>query len=341
VWLAAGAVAGVGLQNKLLPAFLLAGLLAGVLVAGPRAALRSRWPWLGGLLGLALWAPHLAWQAAHGWPQLALSRAIAGGSSGTSEPWYLFLPFQLVLVGPALVPVWAAGWWRLARDPALRTWRAFAVAYALLAVVFVLTAGKPYYLAGLYPVLLAAGAAPVLAWAARGARRVRRALLGAALPTTLATSAFLMLPLVPLDVLARTPVAAVNHDAGETVGWPGYTAVLAAARAGLPAEARVAVLTEDYGQAGAVDRFLPALGPAHSGHNAYADRGPPPDDADTLIVVGYAGEELRRWFADVREVARLDNRAGVDNDLRGAPVHVVRGRTVPWDRLWPQLRRLG
>ncbi len=63
------------------------------------------------------------------------------------------------MVSPLLVPVWVAGWVRLARDPALRTERAFAVAYVVLAVVFLATGGKPYYLAGLCPVLLAAGAA--------------------------------------------------------------------------------------------------------------------------------------------------------------------------------------
>ncbi len=121
VWLLVGAVAGVALQNKVQPAFLLAAVVAGVLAVGPRRSLRSGWPWAGGLLALAVWAPNLMWQAANGWPQLELAEAIAAGSSGTSEPWYLFVPFQLVLVSPLLVPVWAVGWWRLARDPALRT----------------------------------------------------------------------------------------------------------------------------------------------------------------------------------------------------------------------------
>src|SRR4051812_25965242 len=59
VWLAVGAVAGVALENKTLPAFLLAALLAGVLALGPRPALRSRWPWFGALLAVALWAPNV------------------------------------------------------------------------------------------------------------------------------------------------------------------------------------------------------------------------------------------------------------------------------------------
>ncbi len=108
-WLLAGVVAGVALQNKVQPAFLLAAVVLGVLAVGPRRSLASVWPWLGGGVALALWAPNLVWQAANGWPQLELAEAIAAGSSGTSEPWYLFLPFQLVLVSPLLVPVWALG----------------------------------------------------------------------------------------------------------------------------------------------------------------------------------------------------------------------------------------
>ena len=109
-WLAVGAVTGIGLLNKLHPAFLVAAVLVGVMAVGPRAAFRSPWPWAGGLVALALWAPNLVWQALNGWPQLRLAEAIAAGSSGTSEPWYLFLPFQLVLVSPLLVPIWASGW---------------------------------------------------------------------------------------------------------------------------------------------------------------------------------------------------------------------------------------
>jgi hypothetical protein len=341
VWLAAGAAAGLALQNKSLPLVLLAGVVAGVLAVGPRAALASRWPWLGAAVALAIWAPNLAWQAANGFPVFTLSAAIAGGSSGSSEPWYLFLPFQLVLVSPLLVPVWAAGWWRLARDPALRRWRAFAVAYVLVAVLFLVTGGKPYYLAGFFPVLLAAGAPAVVGWARRGARRLRSGLVVAALAVSLAMSALLMLPLVPVGELARTPVPDISYDAGETVGWPEFAATIAAVHAQVPAGERVAVLTGNYGEAGAVDRFLPALTPAHSGHNSYWTWGPPPEEATTLIVVGLDEAQLRRWFDAVELAARVDNGVGLDNDEQGEPVWLVRERRVPWSQLWPQLRHVG
>jgi 4-amino-4-deoxy-L-arabinose transferase-like glycosyltransferase len=341
IWLATGAVAGLALQNKLLPLVLLAGVLAGVLAVGPRAALTSRWPWLGAAVALVIWAPNLAWQAANGFPVFTMSAAIAGGSSGSSEPWYAFLPFQLVLVSPLLVPVWALGWWRLARDPALRTWRAFAVAYVLIAALFLVTGGKPYYLAGFFPVLLAAGAPAVVGWARRGARHLRSGLLVAALALSLAMSAPLMLPLVPARELAGTPITDINYDAGETVGWPEFAATIAAVHARVPDGERVAVLTRNYGEAGAVDRFLPALAPAHSGHNAYWTWGPPPEDAGTLIVVGLDEARLRGWFGAVELAARIDNGVGLDNDEQGEPVWLVRERRAPWSQLWPQMRRVG
>lgn len=338
VWLAVGLVSGVGLQNKMLPAFLLGALLVGVLAVGPRAALRTPWPWLGGLVALAIWAPHLAWQAANGFPQLELSSAIAAGSSGTSEPWYVFVPFQLLLISPFLVPVWVAGLWRLARDPGLQTWRAFAVAYPLLALVFTATGGKPYYLAGLYPVLLAAGAATVLAWAQT--RPWRSWTLGAALALTLAMTSVLMLPLVPADRLAATPIVDVNYDAGETVGWPEFAATVARVRATIPDE-RVVVLTRNYGEAGAVDHYLPQLRPAYSGHNSYWTWGPPPDDATAVIVIGHPEEVVRSLFGSVELAARIDNGVGLDNEEQDRPVWVARDRLAPWAQLWPQLRRLG
>lgn len=336
-WLLVGLTAGVGLQNKLLPAVLLVALLIGVLVAGPRQALRSPWPWLSGLLAVVLWAPNLVWEVAHGFPQFALAGAIAGGSSTSSQPWYLFIPFQLLLVSPVLAPVWVIGWWRLARHAELRTWRGIAVAYLLLVVVFTATSAKPYYLAGLFPVLLAAGAAPVLAWA--GATAVRRWLLGFALASSLAVSVVLGLPVVPVTALADTPVVDVNPDAGETVGWQRFADTIAQARAGLP-DRNVAVLTQNYGEAGAVDHFLPALGPAHSGQNAYWFWGPPPQNTTAVIVVGMPEEQVRALFGRVELFTRIDNGVRLANQEQGKPVWIARDPVAQWAQLWPTLRRL-
>ncbi|WP_345381751.1 glycosyltransferase family 39 protein [Pseudonocardia yuanmonensis] len=332
-WLLVGLAAGIGLQNKPLVAFLLLGLLVGLVVAGPRQPLRDPWFWGAGLLALALWTPYLAWQAVHGWPQLELSGAIAAGGSTSSEPWWLVVPFQVVLVSPLLVPVWVAGLVALWRS---RTYRLFPVAYAVLAVLFMVTGGKPYYLCGLYPVLLAAGAAPVLRWARAG--HGRAGLLGAALVLSALTNATLMLPVVPVAALRDTPVTAMVPDVGETVGWPELAGTVAGVVAAQPAGA--VVLTRNYGEAGAVQRFAPGV-PVVSGHNSYADWGVPPDSADTSVVIGYGPEVLRQWFGSVEPAAVIDNGIGLDNQEQGRTVWVCRDPVASWTTLWPRIRHVG
>jgi hypothetical protein len=333
-WLLVGLAAGIGLQNKTLVAFLLLGLFVGLVVAGPWRPLRDPWFWGAGLLAVALWTPYLAWQALHGWPQLALSSAIASGGSTSSEPWWLVVPFQVVLVSPLLVPVWVAGLVALWRS---RTYRLFPVAYAALAVLFTVTGGKPYYLCGLYPVLLAAGAAPVLRWVRAG--RGRAGLLGGALALGALTNATLMLPVVPVADLKDTPVTAMVADVGETVGWPEFAATVAGVVAAQPA-GTVVVLTGNYGEAGAVQRFAPGI-PVVSGHNSYADWGVPPDDATTAVVVGYEPAVLRQWFASVEPAAVIDNGVGLDNQEQGRTVWVCRDPVASWTALWPRIRHVG
>ncbi|MBO0864487.1 MAG: glycosyltransferase family 39 protein, partial [Mycobacterium sp.] len=217
-WLLVGVAAGVGLEIKTLPLFLLVALLLGVIIVGPRPVLASPWLWAGALIAAALWAPNLAWQATHDWPQLRLASSIAAGHSGSSQPRGLFIPFQILLFNPVLAPVWLVGLWRLARDPELARWRSLPVAYLLLTGFFIAVGGKPYYLAGMYPVLFAAGAAPTLRWAR--ADRSRSVVLAGAGGLSAVVSTLAALPIVPAGLLHDTPIVAMNYDAGEQVGWP-------------------------------------------------------------------------------------------------------------------------
>jgi hypothetical protein len=341
LWLPAGFVLGLALLNKPLPAFLAAGLLAGVAIAGPRRLLRSPWVWAGAAIALALWAPWLIWQADTGWPQLDVAENITAGGSASSEPRWAFLPFQLLLVSPLLIPVWIAGLVALLRDPRLRPYRFLAWTWIFLAAAFLATGGKPYYLAGMFPVLLAAGAPAVDRWLDRGREGLRRVALGTAFATSAAVSAVIALPLLPASDLE--PVLALNEDAGETVGWPELTAIVADVHARAPGPGPVTIYTANYGEAGAIDRYGPDLGlpRAHSGHNAYAEWGTP-NGSGTVIVIGYLDEGiLRSSFRGCRLGARVSNEAGIENDEDGAPIWLCRAPDRPWPELADELAHLG
>ncbi len=340
LWLATGVVLGIGLLNKPLPAFLALGLLAGVAIAGPRRLLRDPYVWAGAALALALWSPWIVWQAEHGWPQIDVSRSIAAGNSTSSQPWWAIVPFQFLLVSPLLAPVWVAGLVNLFRDPDLRDVRFLAWTWVVLAIIFMVTAGKPYYLAGLLPALIGSGAVWVDAWLDRGRAGARSALLLTAVAASGAVDAIIALPVLPVADVG--PVIAVNADVGETIGWPQLARTVARAARRLPGDGRLVILTRNYGEAGAIDRYGPALGLPHaySGHNAYADWGPPPNRPATVIAVGFRPRDLAVNLRRCIQEAQIDNRQGVDNEEQGKTVMICRGPRLTWARQWAALRHL-
>ncbi len=339
LWLVTGLIAGLALLNKPLIAFLLAGLGVGLLAVGPRRVLRTGWPWAGLAIALLVWSPWLVWQARHGWPQLDVASAIANGGSGSSQPRWALLPFQFLLVSPVLAPVWIAGLVALLRRPQLRPFRFFAVTWLALVFVFLVTDGKPYYLAGMFPVLLGAGAIEADAWLERGSLRLRRAALGAAIALSALVSAVIALPILPAKDAG--PLIGINADVGETIGWPELARTVAGVYR--RAQGNAVIFTSNYGEAGAIDRYGPVLGlpQAYSGHNGFADWGPPPDRPGEVVVVGVDAPELRNQFEGCRLAAPVSNSVGIDNDERGAPVDLCSRPRRAWSQVWSGLRHLG
>ncbi|MFB6960161.1 glycosyltransferase family 39 protein [Streptomyces sp. NPDC056309] len=336
-WLALGAAVGVGLLNKYLVALLVVVLLAAILAVGPRRVLRSGWLPVGALVALVVASPGLWWQVGHGWPQLT----VAGGISRDdgAENRLLFLPQQLVYLSPLFVPVWVAGWLRLWRDPVLRWARSAAVAYPLLCLLVLGLGGKGYYSVPLLVVLLVAGCEPLTDWMRS---RSRVLLLAGALAATAVINAMVTLPVLPPSALG-VPLA-MNKEQGEQIGWQALADTVRDAWSAVPAEerARAVVFTQNYGEAGALDRYGPERGlpRPYSGHMSYADWRRPPDTADgpVLLVRQQNASGIERFFTGCRPVARVDNRHGVPNEEQHATIALCSGTTAPWSRLWPSLR---
>ena len=322
LWLLIGVVLGVGLLNKPLPAFLGVALLVGLAVAGPRRVLRSPFPWLGAVVAALIWLPWLLWQAGHGWPELAVSGSIANGKSVSSQPWWLMIPFQFLLASPVLAPLLVVGWWRLFRTPT----RFLAVAWVLLAVVFMVTGGKPYYLGGLLPAIIAAGAVAAQQWPAKP--------VWATIAVGAAVSLVVSLPILPARWSG--PVIALNPDVGETIGWPDLVQTVTEVRHRLPASTPVVILTTNYGEAGALQHF--GFTDVYSGHNSYADWGPPPPGDAPVIAVG---RQVIPYLRGCTLAAWIGNSAGVHNTERGTPVEICAGPRQTWSAEWPRIRHLG
>jgi 4-amino-4-deoxy-L-arabinose transferase-like glycosyltransferase len=356
-WLLVGLVAGVALLNKETVVFLVGALAIGLALNRQANVLRDPWLWFGVAIALAIWSPTLIWEGQHGWPTIEMWRNLQQEHAGFGAA-AKYLPIQILLPGWWALPLWLGGLVALLREPRFGSFRAFAFAYLFLLMAFwLIVPDRPYYLAGLYPVLLAAGA--VLAEdVVRGARRFlserppRRRLVwrswGAGLTWVAATGVLFLpmaLPVLPASAVATIPVLQLNDNLGEQIGWPRLVGQIAGVYRSLPLTERgtAVILTSNYGEAGAVDRFGPALGlpPAFSGHNNYWWWGPPPAPPGTTIAVGFDRTYLLGFFGDVRFATRLDNGLDVPNEEQGNPVWVCREQRAPWPALWPRLKHYG
>jgi 4-amino-4-deoxy-L-arabinose transferase-like glycosyltransferase len=327
LWLAVGAVAGVGLLNKHTVVFVMFGVVVGLLATpSTRRHFASPWLWAGGALAVLIWLPNLIWQAQHDWAVFEMLRSL--NEEPATEDVILFLPSQLFLLGP-LAFVWIPGLRRLLRN---ERFRVLGVAYLALLVVFLVGRGKPYYTAGMYPVLLASGA---VWW-----ERVdpRRATLPLIIGLTVVAGIPLALPVLPMDWAKHHPVEDLQIELGAQLGWVDQVDEIAAIRRTV--DGPVTVLTANYGEAGAVELYGPSRGLplAYSGHNNEWLWGPPPRETPVTITVGFSDQELAPLFADCDLRGRFRERHGVENEEEGAEYQVCRGQRAPWSELWPRLK---
>jgi Dolichyl-phosphate-mannose-protein mannosyltransferase len=328
LWLWAGLGAGLASYNKLLVGLLLVLLAIALAAVGPRDRLRSPYVLGGGLLAAVAALPNVLYQQTHGWPQLAMGSALSENNAG--EVRVLMWVFLVVVLGPPLVVVWLAGARHLWHRPELR----FLVVAFVLLVAFTFASGaQPHYPTFLLVLLFAAGVAEL-------GERLQRPVWYALVAVNAAVAAVLALPLLPVGILGRTPVPAINLLAADSVGWPTYADQVASVFDALPAadRARAVVVASNYGEAGAVDRFTDL--PVYSAHNALYDQERPPDDATTVVFVGGQLDHATKLFGSCEVQGRLDDEVDVDNEEQGQPIAVCRDPRGGWDELWPQLRHL-
>ncbi len=340
LWLALGVVTGIGLENKATLLFLGAGLAVGLVLARRWDVVRSPWAW--GAIGIALllWAPNLAWQATHGWPQLTMAAQISGYAADNRAQ---IVPLLWLFTGPLLFPISAAGlaWVLFARNAA--PWRAIGIAAVVALALVTISGGKAYYAVGTVPVFMAAGAILLDGWLARGHAVLKAVGFAAAAVLSSALIVLLTLPILPVATYANTSLPATVPDTANQIGWPEFVATVEQVVASLPADQRAhaVILTNDYSEASPLVLLGTGLPPVYSGHNAFWDWGPPPDDRTVVVHVGdWRPADWSQFFVGCRDVAHIDNGLGIDNGEQGKAVSVCTGLRAPWSTIWPSLRTI-
>lgn len=355
LWLWFGVLAGLGLENKYTLGCLGCGLVVGLALTAQRRQLRSSWLWAGGAIAAALFAPHLVWEAAHGSPTLEFIRNAGELKNAPVSPLQ-FLGGQIVLVHPLFAPLWGIGLFALLFSGRFARVRALGFAYLAILALMMVAQAKVYYLAPFYPVLFAAGCVVLEAFFARRAWRFAPAAAAVFIAAAGLIALPMAIPVLPPETfiaysravgvgepeMERMEKGALPQIYADMFGWRELAEEVARVYHELPEDerARVAVLGRNYGEAGAIDYFGPALGLPHaiSPHNSYWLWGTGDWDGGVVIVIGEMPQELLDSFASVEKRGHRSCALcqPYESEL---PISVARGVRVPVSELWTRYKR--
>lgn len=355
-WYAAAGIVGLALYMKYTIVLLAVAMIVGLLVTPERRVLASRHFWLACVVTAVIALPNLWWQLAHGAPFLqvihgdvtgrqAFNSGLAFESANVLRNAGLFLADQLLFTNPFIAPVWILGLVALLRRDAFARVRFVGIGYLVLLALAMLLAGRGYYIAGIYPVLVAAGCVSFARPLAIVALAAGVVFAPMAFPLLTAKSLIAYQAALFFPPARQTPPRFVQPLLAEEWGWDELAQHVAAVYAKLPpaTRAKTTIFADTYGDAGALNFYGPKYGlpPVVSGQNAFYDWGPGPHDGSTVIAVGASQQDvLRSSFRHVQfiETYLHPNRWSAEGP---DPIWLCTDPVAPLQTLWPRFKWYG
>lgn len=356
LWLWIGLIAGIGLQTKHTMLLFGLGMVAGLVLTPARKYLRNKWLWLGGTIAFLIALPNLIWQVRYGWPSLQFYANATLYKNVATPPSEVFLN-QILVMNPLTFPVWLAGlyYYFFVRDG--QPYRMLGWIYVtVLAILVIGQSSRPDRAAGVYPMLWAAG---TLVLERVLQRSNNQCVFAAAAVGLFAVGGVAVMPvgipILPPETTAQLATALgaaeVSFESGKSAalpqyfadrfGWEEMVATVAAVYHDLQPDeqAKVVILTANYGEAGAIDFFGGAynLPKAISGHNNYFLWGPGDSSGEIVIALGYSREDLLAMFDEVEQVTmtQCGYCMNYENNL---PIYVARRLKFPVQDVWSQIK---
>jgi hypothetical protein len=356
-WLWFGVIAGLGLEEKYSIALFGFGIVIGLLLTEQRRAFRNQWIWLGGLAAFLIFLPNLLWNIHYDWPFVQLMRAIRAEHRDVVLGVFDYFFQQILLVNPLTAPIWLTGLFALLFSQRLKPYRMLGWTYLVCYSVFFALHGKNYYLAPIYPMLLAAGSVVM----DEAISRPRLTWLKPAIAVVLLANGAYLAPVTipvfsPEHFVAYTkhlpfklPVMEHSHARAalpqwysDQFGWQEIVDETAVAWNRLsPREQQdCGIFAQDYGQAGAIDFFGRRYGLPRSlsGHQTWFLWGPGNYSGNCMIVLDDSRENLEKLWQNVEFVGTsAPNPYALEQQI---DVFICKGKKFDsWAGLWPHIKR--
>ncbi|MBA3765616.1 MAG: glycosyltransferase family 39 protein [Acidobacteria bacterium] len=354
LWLLFGVVAGLGLMNKHTTLFFGAGVVAGLLLTPARRFFMSKWLWLGGLVALLIFLPNIIWEIKHDWATIEVLRNADKNQNLPFSPWG-FLMGQIALTHPLTVPIWLSGLFFYFFTDEGRPYRSLGWIYVSMFLLFVVLRGKVYYLAPIYPVLLAPGALLIESFIRGRSWNWLKPVTVAVLILGGAITAPLTLPLLPVETYIKyagalgfegvktekQKMGKLPQHYADMFGWEEMVATIAQVYHNLSPEerARCAIFASNFGEAGAIDLFGAKYGlpKAIGKHQNYFLWGPRDYTGEVMITVGEELSDVRKVYAEAEHAATFTNEYVMpyENNL---PIFICRRPRAPLKEIWPEVK---
>ena len=357
LWIWLGVIAGLGIENKHSTLLFGAALMAGLLLSPLRRELAKPWIWIGGAIALLLFLPNVLWQVRHGYPTLEDLRNVRDSGKNVVLSPLEFVKQQVQLLHPALLPIWLSGLvsFLFGRQRRLRV---LGWTYLVLLALMIALKAKNYYLAPIYPMLVAGGAVAWEDWLAR--RRWSRGRLWPkiAIAAWVVAAGAVVVPAIlpflsPEKLLAyqrrlglAPPKTEVRHEGpleqrlGDQFGWEQLVADVARVYWAIPREERAhtAIFASNYGEAGALHLLGARYGlpPAICAHQNHYFWGPPKTEPTTLVWLQWGPQSIGRRCRSVQKAVEHFHPWGMAEENRA--IYVCRDLRAPLSRLWPGLK---
>lgn len=321
-----GALAGIGMLNKYLIALLFLGIILLLPFTPHRKVFREKKIYAGLAIAFILFLPNLVWQFTHDLPVIGHMRALNDTQLvHVDRTGFLFeqllMPFAaILLVVPGLL------WLLISKK--MKEYRLIGLAALFTIVTLLLLRGKPYYTAGIFPVLIAAGA---VFWD----QVLKRKIILIGLMIVMLVFTWPVLPVgLPvykpgrmidyfqkleeekgLDVGRRWEDGTVHplpQDYADMLGWEELTRVVKQAYDSVQDKESAIIYAENYGQAGAISVIgkqygLPEAVSFHDSYRYWLPRKLEHEITSFIYINNELGEDVEELFSDIVEVGRISN----------------------------------
>ncbi|MCK9412353.1 MAG: glycosyltransferase family 39 protein [Prolixibacteraceae bacterium] len=321
-----GLTVGIGILNKFNLLFLVIAVIAILPFTKHRKLFLCRDFYLTILLAFLIVLPNIIWQIAHQFPVLSHLSQLQN-SQLTKMSSATFLVEQLLMNYPATILV-LPGLLFLLFNKRAKEYHWVGYVLVLVLVLYLILQGKSYYSAGIYPMLVAAGAVFF-------ERYIRNYMARSFIMLVLLLLAWLVLP---MGVPSKSPeklvayfdaMAKVTHndavrryennkyfqlpqDYADMLGWDELTEITNKAWQQTEPDGRCIIYAQNYGQAGAITVLGKKyhLPEAISFSDNFRYRIPKTFDHEItqfIYINNELGKDVESLFQDIQEIGRITN----------------------------------